>query len=213
MSPIRWGTAALLAPLLLSGCSVMQGFWGGEPQRVSGLLERTTDGFVLRECGSERVMALTESQMLDEIYQLASQPGQIAIFTDLIGEIDRHGRLHPEQVLRMQSHGRGCSDASANSAQWVALGYQPAWHAWLSPNGLARSDDELTYPVRPVVIEQLPDGALNAVSLPDHQVALWLYPQACQDPVTGDYFHLRATLLVNGEQQWGCGYQGAIVTP
>ena len=79
MSPIRWGRAALLAPVLLSGCSVMQGFWSGEPQRVSGLLERTTDGFVLRECGSERVMALTESQMLDGIYQLASQPGQIAI--------------------------------------------------------------------------------------------------------------------------------------
>ncbi|BDX19264.1 lipoprotein [Halopseudomonas aestusnigri] len=213
MSPIRWGRAALLAPLLLSGCSVMQGFWSGEPQRVSGLLERTTDGFVLRECGSERVMALTESQMLDGIYQLASQPGQIAIFTDLIGEIDRHGRLHPEQVLRMQSHGRGCSDDSADSAQWVALGYQPAWQAWLSPAGLVRSDGNLTYPARSVVIEQLPVGALNAATPSDHQVELWLYPQACQDPVTGDYFHLRATLTVNGEQQRGCGYQGAIIAP
>jgi uncharacterized membrane protein len=59
----------------------------------------------------------------------------------------------------------------------------------------------------------LPDGALNAATPSDHQVELWLYPQACQDPVTGDYFHLRATLTVNGEQQRGCGYQGAIIAP
>ncbi|MEL0167700.1 MAG: hypothetical protein VW877_06175 [Pseudomonadaceae bacterium] len=213
MSPIRWGMAALLSPLLLSGCSVMQGFWGSEPQRLSGLLERSGDGFVLRECTSQTLLPLVDADAVSAIFELATQPGQLAIFTDLIGRLDRHGQLHPEQVLRMQSHGRGCGDDSAAHAQWVALGYQPRWQAWLSTSGLVRSDGELTYPARSVVIEQLPDGALNAASLPDHQVELWLYPQACQDPVTGDYFHLQATLLVNGEQQRGCGYQGVIATP
>lgn len=213
MSAFRWGMAALLSPLLLTGCSVMQGFWGSEPQRLSGLLERANDGFVLRECGSQALIPLVDAEQVAAIYEQAAQPGQMAIFADLIGRLDRHGQLHPDQVLRMQSHGRGCSDESAVGVQWVALGYQPAWQAWLSPAGLVRSDGELTYPARSVVIEQLPDGALNAASLPDHQLQLWLYPQACQDPVTGDYFHLRATLLVNGEQQRGCGYQGVIATP
>ncbi|WP_341707091.1 hypothetical protein [Halopseudomonas sp.] len=213
MSAFRWGMAALLSPLLLTGCGVMQGFWGSEPQRLSGLLERANDGFVLRECGSQALIPLVDAEQVAAIYEQATQPGQMAIFADLIGRLDRHGQLHPDQVLRMQSHGRGCSDESAVGVQWVALGYQPAWQAWLSPAGLVRSDGELTYPARSVVIEQLPDGALNAASLPDHQLQLWLYPQACQDPVTGDYFHLRATLLVNGEQQRGCGYQGVIATP
>ncbi|GGE31855.1 lipoprotein [Halopseudomonas oceani] len=213
MSPIRWGIAALVSPLLLTGCGVMQGVWSGEQQRLSGLLERSNGGFVLRECGSQRVIPLVESENVSAIYLQASQPGQTAIFTDLTGQLDRHGRLHPDQVLRMQSHGRGCSDDSARTAQWVAQGYQPVWQAWLSPGGLVRFDGELTYPARSVVIEQLPDGALNAASLPDHQVELWLYPQPCQDPTTGDYFHLRATLLVNGEQLRGCGYQGALATP
>ncbi len=206
MKAIRWHGALLAVPLLLSGCSLFQGFTTNQEQRFSGLLERSGQAFVLRECGSQQVLAVQSTETLDALWQQTAQTGQTAIFIEMMA---RQGEaLLPGEVLRMQSHGRGCADQSAASAQWVALGYRPGWQATLDNQGLTRSEPDHTLPADSVMLEYLPDGSLNAASLPAQRVQLWLYPQACQEPVSGDYFHMRATLVVDGEQRSGCAYRG-----
>jgi len=198
--------------LLVSGCSLLRNSWSGPEQRMSGLLEQNSAGFTLRQCGADAAQPVIDNAELEAIFAQAAQPGQTAIFVDLRGRTDSAGRVQPSKVLRMQSQGRGCADNSANGAQWVALQYQPAWRAVLAANGLARSDAERTFAPESVVTEQLPDGSLNARSL-SGDLELWLYPQDCQDVVTGDYFHMHSVLLVNGERRSGCGYQGRQTTP
>lgn len=198
--------------LLVSGCSLLRNSWSGPEQRISGLLEHNAAGFTLRQCGSDGAQPVIENAQLETIFAQAAQPGQTAIFVDLLGRTDSAGRVQPVKVLRMQSQGRGCADSSADGAQWVALQYQPAWRAVLAANGLTRSDADRAHAPVPLVTEQLPDGSLNARSL-SGDLELWLYPQDCQDVVTGDYFHMHSVLLVNGERQSGCGYQGRQTTP
>tara|TARA_R110000764_G_scaffold133386_1_gene221459 strand:+ start:126 stop:740 length:615 start_codon:yes stop_codon:yes gene_type:complete len=198
--------------LLVSGCSLLRNSWSGPEQRMSGLLEQGSAGFTLRQCGADAAQPVIENATLESIFAQAAQPGQTAIFVDMLGRTDSAGRVQAAKVLRMQSQGRGCADSSANDAQWVALQYQPAWRAVLAANGLTRRDAEQAYSPVSVVTEQLPDGSLNARSL-SGDLELWLYPQDCQDVVTGDYFHLHSVLLFNGERQSGCGYQGRQAAP
>lgn len=199
--------------LLVSGCSSLRDIWSGPEQRVSGLLEQTGITFVLTQCGSESAQPVIATTVLSEAFTQATQPGQAAIFVDMRAQLDSQGRVTPIEVLRMQSHGNGCEDRTDAGAQWVALQYQPAWRVTLNAKGLTRSDAEQHFPAQQVVTEQLPDGSLNARSLQGEKVELWLYPQVCQDVQTGDYFHLRATLLVDGERFTGCGYQGRQTAP
>ncbi|WP_425056512.1 hypothetical protein [Pseudomonas abyssi] len=203
---IRWSAMALALPLLLSGCSAFEGYFSGPEQRFSGLLERSGADYVLRECGSREMRPVQATAALDGLWAQTAQPGQTAIFAELMA---RQGdALVPAEVLRMQSHGRGCADLTGADAQWVALSYKPGWQATLDGRGLNRSEQGERVATDSVMIEYLPDGSLNAASLPAHRVQLWLYPQACQEPVSGDYFHMRATLVVDGEQRSGCAYRG-----
>lgn len=203
---IRWSTMALAVPLLLSGCSAFEGYFSGPEQRFSGLLERSGADYVLRECGSREVLPVQSSEALDALWQQTAQPGQTAIFAELMAR--QGAQLVPGEVLRMQSHGRGCADQTGADAQWVAVSYQPGWQATLDGRGLHRSEQGQSEVTDSIMVEYLPDGSLNAASLPAHRVQLWLYPQACQEPVSGDYFHMRATLVVDGEQRSGCAYRG-----
>jgi len=204
--------ALIAMVLMVSGCSLLRNNFSGPQQRISGLLELHETGFTLRQCGAGTAQAVTASAGLNEIFQQAVQPGQTAIFVDMLGRIDNSGRVTPGEMLRMQSHGPGCAESSGHAAQWVALQYKPAWRATLTANGLTRSDAQQGYPTAPVVTEKLPDGSLNARSL-DGELELWLYPQRCQDVVSGDYFHMRAVMLINGERHAGCGYQGRETAP
>ncbi|MEH6567041.1 MAG: hypothetical protein V7756_17095 [Halopseudomonas sp.] len=204
--------ALIAIVLLVSGCSLLRESWSGPQQRMSGLLEQGNAGFSLRQCGADGAQPVLDSAELKAIFAQAAQPGQTAIFVDLLGRTDSAGRIQPSKVLRMQSQGRGCADTSANSAQWVALQYHPAWRAALAVNGLTRSDAAQGYSPVSVVTEQLPDGSLNARSL-SGDLELWLYPQDCQDVATGDYFHMRSVLLVDGVRYSGCGYQGRQTAP
>lgn len=199
--------------LLVSGCSLLRDTWSGPQQRLSGLLEHRGDAFVLTQCGSDHAQPVNASNSLNEVFAKAAQPGQRVIFVDMLGQVDRSERITSGEVLRMQSQGRGCSDHSGDGAQWIALQYKPAWRVALAANGLTRSDAERGYPAQPVVTEQSADGSLNARSLQGDELELWLYPQACQDLVTGDYFHMSATLLVDGERFTGCAYQGRQTAP
>ena len=201
------------AVLLMSGCSLLSDRWAGGQQRLSGLLEQSESGFVLRQCGRDNAQAVSANDRLDELFAQSAQPGQTAIFVDLLGRVDSAGRVRSDEVLRMQSHGRGCADRSADAAQWVAVQSKPAWRVSLAANGLTRNDAERSYSPQPVVSEQLPDGSLSARGLEDAGIELWLYPQACQDAITGDYFHMSATLLLNGERYQGCAYQGRQTAP
>lgn len=180
---------------------------------MNGLLENTAGSFVLTQCGSDSAQPVIATAALSEAFTQATQPGQAAIFVDMRAQLDSQGRVTPIEVLRMQSHGNGCENRSDAGAEWVALQYQPAWRVTLNAKGLTRSDAEQSFAAQQVVTEHLPDGSLNARSLQGEGVELWLYPQVCQDVQTGDYFHMSATLLVDGERFTGCGYQGRQMTP
>ena len=201
------------AILLVSGCSVLSDHRAGEQQRLRGLLEQGADGFVLRQCGWDNAQSLRSSEALATLFEQTAQPGQTAIFVDMLGRVDSAGRVQPDEIVRLQSHGGGCADKAAEAAQWVAQGSKPSWHVKLAANGLTRSDDERVYPSQPVVSELLPDGSLSVRGLAGDNLELWLYPQACQDLASGDYFHMSATLLLNGERYEGCAYQGHQMVP
>ncbi|HIQ53835.1 MAG TPA: hypothetical protein EYH51_11310, partial [Pseudomonas pachastrellae] len=81
---IRWSTMALAVPLLLSGCSAFEGYFSGPEQRFSGLLERSGADYVLRECGSREVLPVQSNEALDALWQQTAQPGQTAIFAELM---------------------------------------------------------------------------------------------------------------------------------
>ena len=70
------------AVLLTSGCSLLSDRWAGEPQRLSGLLEQSESGFVLRQCGRDNAQAVSANDRLDELFAQSAQPGQTAIFVD-----------------------------------------------------------------------------------------------------------------------------------
>ncbi len=197
--------------VLLSGCSSLP--WSsGESERVVGLLEKNGDSWTIERCREGSRVGLEEASALDQLFQRVAQPGQLAIFADIEGSVRGEGRLHPTQVLRMQSSGRGCAE-EPQSGQWIARGLDESWRLVVDQQGIRFDglEDQDSGPVR-IIAESLPDGSMSFRGAEDTDLELWLYPQACFDN-SGDYRHLKATLSFNGKRLNGCAYKGTDAAP
>lgn len=193
--------------VLLSGCSSLP--WSSvENERVTGLLEKSEKGWTIQRCGNDSIAQLGETAKVDSLFQRVAQPGQIAIFADIQGSKRGRGALRVDQVVRMQSTGRGCAD-EPQAGQWIARGIDDSWRLVVGPDGMRFNGvaDQGAGPVR-VISESLPDGSMSLRGADDDDLELWLYRQDCFDN-SGDYRHMTATLTVNGRRLNGCAYKGA----
>lgn len=198
--------------LTLSGCASWS-LWpygqesSGE-KRVSGLLERG-DHWTLRACGQEHDRLLQPTPELEKLFDNVSQPGQLSMFAELL-VTEEEGRWVVQKTHRLQSTGRGCMDNSANASQWVGFSYDPAWRVDITSQGMQlTTEDTENGRQLSVISEQLPDGVLGFRGVQDQGLELWLYPSGCIERSTGDYHHLSAVLVRDGQRLRGCGYQGA----
>ncbi|MCO5786443.1 hypothetical protein DHB74_08785 [Pseudomonas sp. G11-1] len=199
--------------LILTGCASWSLWPAGEEapsQLVSGLVERGGDDrWVLRPCGQEHERLLQPTPQLRELFDDVAQPGQVSMFAEL-RVTENEGRWVVQQTQRLQTTGRGCMDNSARNSQWVGFSHEPAWRVDISAQGLTLTTEDAESGRQLATIhEQLPDGAQVFRGVHDQGLELWLYPTGCIDRSTGDYYHLSATLMRDGQRLRGCGYQGA----
>lgn len=218
-SPRRHLPLFLLLTIALgvAGCSSWS-VWPGAgstaaPQRVSGLLERGEDHWTLRACGQEHERPLQPTAELERLFDEVGQPGQLSIFTEL-DVIERGGRWVASQTHRMESTGRGCQNTRGANSQWVGFSLADSWRVDITTQGMQLSTED-TEDGRQlsVISEQLPDGTIGFRGAHDQGLELWLYPTGCIERSTGDYYHLSATLVRDGQRLNGCGYQGGSQAP
>lgn len=205
--------AVVFLTLTVAGCASWS-LWpsGNEAasHQVAGMIERGDDGrWVLRPCGREHERLLQPTPQLRELFDDVAQPGQVSMFAELQVSEDE-GRWIVQQTRRLQTTGRGCMDNSARNSQWVGFSHEPAWRVDISSQGLKLTTEDAESGRQLATIhEQLPDGAQVFRGVHDKGLELWLYPTGCIDRSTGDYYHLSATLVRDGQRLRGCGYQGA----
>lgn len=203
--------AALGMVLSLSGCASWSLWPKGDesgPQRVAGMLERGDRHWTLRACGQEHDRLLQPTPELRRLFDDVGQPGQQSMFAELeVAEED--GRWIVRKTHRVQSTGRGCMDSSAAASQWVGFSFDPAWRVDITAQGMRlTSEDAESGRQLSMISEQMPDGVLGFRGVQDQGLELWLYPSGCIDRSTGDYYHLSAVLVRDGQRLRGCGYQG-----
>jgi len=203
--------AALGMAFSLSGCASWS-LWpsGGESeaQRVAGMLERGDKHWTLRACGREHDRLLQPTPELRRLFDDVGQPGQQSMFAELeVAEED--GRWIVHKTHRVQSTGRGCMDSSAATSQWVGFSFDPAWRVDITAKGMQlTTEDAESGRQLSMISEQMPDGVLGFRGVHEQGLELWLYPSGCIERSTGDYYHLSATLVRDGQRFKGCGYQG-----
>lgn len=201
----------LAMTLGLSGCASWS-FWSGgvdgPSQRVAGLVERGESHWTMQPCGEESDRLLQPTAELERLFDEVGQPGQLSVFAEL--EVTGNGdRWVAGKTHRLQSTGRGCLDVSAAGSQWAGLSLADNWRVDITPQGMRLStDDGEDGRQLSVISEQLPDGALGFRGVHDQGLELWLYPTGCLERSTGDYYHLSAVLVRDGQRLSGCGYQG-----
>ncbi|SDR91948.1 putative lipoprotein [Halopseudomonas litoralis] len=204
--------AGMLFSLTLTGCASWSLWPVGQKsagqQRVSGLLERG-DHWTFRPCGQEHDRLLQPTPELEKLFDNVSQPGQLSMFAELV-VTEENGRWIVQKTHRLQSTGRGCMDNSAKASQWVGFSYDPAWRVDITAQGMQlTTEDAESGRQLSTISEQLPDGVQVFRGVHDQGLELWLYPSGCIERSTGDYHHLSATLVRDGQRLRGCGYQGA----
>lgn len=203
----------LVMVLGLTGCASWSVWPGGKDapvQRVAGLLERGEQQWTMRACGEQHDRLLQPTAELERLFDEVGQPGQISIFAEL--EVhEQDGRWIATKTHRMESTGRGCMDTSAAASQWVGFSHAPNWRVDITAQGLQLStDDGEDGRQISIISEQLPDGARGFRGVHDQGLELWLYPTGCIERSTGDYYHLNAVLVRDGQRLNGCGYQGGL---
>lgn len=211
------GQLSLFLPLVmalgLSGCASWSMWPGGDSapvHRVAGLLERDGQQWSMRPCGTEQDQPLQPSAELERLFEEVGQPGQLSIFAEL-QVIDREGHWEAGKTHRVESTGRGCLDTSAAGSQWVGFSLADNWRVDITDRGMQLTTDDTEDGRQLAMIsEQLPDGAIGFRGVHDQGLELWLYPTGCIERSTGDYYHLKALLVRDGQRLNGCGYQGAV---
>lgn len=203
----------LAMALGMAGCaswSVWPGGGNATVERVAGLLERDGQGWTLYACGQEEGRPLQPTAELERLFDEVGQPGQVSVFAEL-AVLDRDGRWTINTIQRLESTGRGCLDASAADSQWVGFSLADGWRVDITAQGMRLSTDD-TEDGRQLsaISEQLPDGTIGFRGVHDQGLELWLYPTGCVERGTGDYYHLNAVLVRDGQRLKGCGYQGAV---
>ncbi|GGI98755.1 hypothetical protein [Halopseudomonas pertucinogena] len=203
----------LLSVLLgLSGCASWSLWPGGESgasQRVAGLIDRGDPDWTMRACGQEHDRLLQPTAELKRLFDDVGQPGQLSIFADL-DVVEKDGRWLVRKTHRVQSTGRGCMDVSGAGSQWVGFSLADNWRVDVTARGMQLSTDDGEDGRQLAVIqEQMPDGAMGFRGVHDQGLELWLYPTGCLERSTGDYYHLTAVLVRDGQRLNGCGYKGA----
>lgn len=203
----------LVMALGLAGCASWSAWSGGESataERVAGLLERDGQDWSMRACGQEQDRPLQPTPELERLFDDVGQPGQLSIFAEL-DVLDRNGRWEIKDIHRLESTGRGCLNTSAADSQWVGFSLADEWRVDISAQGMHLSTNDAEDGRRVSMIsEQLPDGAIGFRGVHDQGLELWLYPTGCIERSTGDYYHLNAVLVRDGQRLNGCGYQGAV---
>ncbi|PKM31789.1 MAG: hypothetical protein CVV07_01395 [Gammaproteobacteria bacterium HGW-Gammaproteobacteria-11] len=193
----------------LGGCALLPAPWFAEEQRYSGLLLVAEGLSTLEPCDGSELRVLEQTDRLEALFNQVAQPGQTAIFVDLLGVEGTDQRLRVGDVIRMQSSGRGCADSAYVTQRWIAQGDSPDWRAELGSAGLQRVDQSVaTATPLPVISEELPDVALSYRSLRGMALELLIYPQPCFSASSGDYFHRTAVLMQEGTRLAGCAYRG-----
>ncbi|MFN3582089.1 MAG: hypothetical protein ACK4VV_16625 [Pseudomonas sp.] len=205
-------TVSFALTVLVSGCALMPSGAPPSAERLTGLLEISPEAANVAPCAGGEQLALDNAGEVRALFERVAQPGQTAIFVDLNGRRNAQGGFAVDQVLRMQSAGRGCADQAYQSSQWLALGDAPYWQVRIGAQGMQWQDtveDVLSAPI-PLITEQVPGGTLSFQTLRGDQRELWITPQPCFDQGSGDYYHASVRLITAGSSQQGCAYQGAM---
>lgn len=202
----------LVTVLGLTGCASWSVWPGGQkdtpPQRVAGLLERSEQHWTMRACGEEHDRLLQPTTELERLFDDVGQPGQTSVFAEL-EVIEQDGRWVVSRTHRVESTGRGCMNVSAAGSQWVGFSHAQDWRVDITAQGMQlTTDDGEDGRQISIISEQLPDGAMGFRGVHDQGLELWLYPTGCIERSTGDYYHLNAVLVRDGQRLNGCGYQG-----
>jgi len=197
--------------LALSGCASWS-MWSSNQhapaQRVAGLIERGEQQWTMRACGQEQSRLLQPTEELERLFDNIGQSGQQSIFAEL--EIsEKGGRWVVNKTHRLESTDRGCMGAGEAASQWVGFSRAEGWRVDITTQGmlLTTKDGEDGRQVS-MISEQMPNGTLGFRGEYDQGLELWLYPTGCIDRSTGDYYHLNAVLMRDGQRFQGCGYQG-----
>lgn len=206
---------SLLLPLVMAlgmaGCASWSVWPGGKSataERLAGLLERDGQSWSMRACGQQQDRPLQPTAELERLFDDVGQPGQLSAFADL-EMVERSGRWEVTDIHRLESTGRGCLDTSAADSQWVGFSLTDNWRVDITAQGMRLSTDDAEDGRQlSMISEQLPSGAIGFRGVHDQGLELWLYPTGCIERSTGDYYHLNAVLVRDGQRLNGCGYQG-----
>jgi uncharacterized membrane protein len=147
---------------------------------------------------------------LRALFSQVAPSGQTAVFVDLNATVLADDSIQPETIIHMGSTVRGCSDLYRQSSQWFALGQQPAWQVLIEPLGMQLQMESDTGTPSAFIAEQLPDSVRSFRTQDGESVELWIYPQPCFAPRSGDYHERTARLLYAGKSLSGCAYRGML---
>jgi putative lipoprotein len=199
----------ILAFAVLSGCAWLPLSGTPEPSRLQGLMQLTAEGARLETCAGP-IYEVRADAALRTLFSQVAPPGQTTVFVDLHATLLADDSIQPETIIRMGSTGRGCSDLYRQSSQWLALGEQPAWQVLIEPLGMQVQMGADTGTQSAFIAEQLPDSVRSFRTQEGEPVELWIYPQPCIAPRSGDYHEGTARLLYADKSLSGCAYRGML---
>ncbi|MGK0416482.1 MAG: putative membrane protein [Halopseudomonas sp.] len=202
----------LFVVLAMAGCAILPGARQEPSERVSGTLTAESGELRLLPCDGSSVMAVADSANIQQLFEQVVRPGRQSVFVDMTVRTLAEGGVEPVEVIRLQQSLSGCADQSHARTQWSVAGNGLEWRMQIGLAGMQWLDqgtDSVGLPV-PIITEEIPGSAIGFQALRGDPQELWLYPDACFEQSSGDYFHRTARLVRDGQTLTGCAYQGLL---
>lgn len=185
--------------------------------RMQGEIKLSAGKLLFRSCHEHRqfLIAADDPSGVAQDTQRLMADGASTVYADLSGQLtagtatEADGRLVLDTVYRLRAEGDICNDLNFQPTVINASGTEPDWSVLVSNKGLLLTRPSEKPLVLPYLVEELPEGRTSISSEANGQrIELWVTPQRCVNPMSGEVQHLSAELRINGSVKRGCAYYG-----
>lgn len=202
----------LFVVVAMAGCAFLPGALQEQGTRMTGTLAIESGQFRLRPCDGTNAVTIADSANLRQLFEQVLPSGNQRVFADMTVHALADGGVEPLEVIRLQQELESCANESDRRNQWLVVGHGLEWRVQIGPAGMQWIDqgtDSIALPV-PIITEEVPGSAIGFQALRGDPQELWIYPDACFEQSSGDYFHRTARLIRDGDTAAGCAYQGLL---